>query len=62
MLGRPRALWWPYNERVNGMLKAVAKSYGGRYEGAPHNWVISAIGVKASLLAQLDGIGAVREN
>lgn len=54
-------LWWPYNERVNSMLKAVAKSFGGRYKGAPYrNWVIP-VGAKSVLLEQLDGIGAVRE-
>ncbi len=54
-------LWWPYNERVNPMLKAIAKSFGGRYKGAPYrNWVIP-VGAKSAVLDQLDGIGAVRE-
>ena len=55
-------LWWPYNERVNAMLKAIAKSFGGRYKGAPYrNWVIP-VGAKAAVLEQLAGIGAIREN
>ena len=55
-------LWWPYNERVNAMLKAIAKSFGGRYKGAPYrNWVIP-VGAKSAVLEQLDGIGAVRES
>lgn len=55
-------LWWPYNERVNPMLKAIAKSFVGRYyKGAPYrNWVIP-VGAKSAVLGQLDGIGAVRE-
>jgi competence protein CoiA len=54
-------LWWPYNERVNAMLKAIAKSFGGRYNAAYRNWVIP-VGAKSAVLAQLDGIGAIREN
>lgn len=55
-------LWWPYNERVNAMLKAIAKSFGGRYKGAPYrNWVLP-VGVKAAVLEQLQGVGAIREN
>ncbi|CRI67022.1 hypothetical protein THIOKS13330028 [Thiocapsa sp. KS1] len=43
------------------MLKAIAKSFGGRYKGAPYrNWVIP-VGAKSAVLGQLDGIGAVRE-
>jgi len=54
-------LWWPYNERVNAMLKAIAKSFGGRYNGAPYrNWVIPA-GARSAVLEQLEGIGAIRE-
>ncbi len=54
-------LWWPYNDRVNPMLKAIAKSFGGRYKGTPYrNWVIP-VGAKAAVLEQLVGIGAVRE-
>ncbi len=53
--------WWPYNERVNPMLKAIAKSFGGRWKGAPYrNWVIP-LGARSALLDQLIGIGAVRE-
>lgn len=54
-------LWWPYNENVNAMLKAIAKSFGGRYNGTYRNWVIP-VGAMAAVLAQLDGIGAVRES
>ncbi len=55
-------LWWPYNEQVNPMLKAVAKSFGGRWKGAPYrNWVIP-LGARSALLEQLLGIGAVRES
>ena len=55
-------LWWPYNDRVQAMLKAIAKSFGGRYKGAPYrNWVLP-VGAKAAVLEQLQGIGAVREN
>lgn len=55
-------LWWPYNERVNSMLKAIAKSFGGRWKGAPYrNWVIP-LGARSALLDQLLGIGAVRES
>lgn len=55
-------LWWPYNERVNPMLKAIAKSFGGRWKGAPYrNWVIP-LGARSALLDQLLGIGAVRES
>ncbi|MGE5154647.1 MAG: competence protein CoiA family protein [Bdellovibrio bacteriovorus] len=55
-------LWWPYNERVNPMLKAIAKSFGGRWKGAPYrNWVIP-LGARSALLDQLIGIGAVRES
>jgi competence protein CoiA len=55
-------LWWPYNERINAMLKAIAKSFGGRYKGAPYrNWVIPQ-GAKVALLEQLNGIGVIREN
>ena len=54
-------LWWPYNDRVNAVLKAIAKSFGGRYKGAPYrNWIIP-VGAKAALLEQLAGIGAARE-
>ena len=53
-------LWWPYNERVNAMLKAIAKSFGGRYNASYRNWILP-VGAKAALLAQLDGIGAIRE-
>lgn len=55
-------LWWPYNERVNSMLKAIAKSFGGRWKGAPsRNWVIP-LGARSALLDQLLGVGAVRES
>ncbi|WP_295459225.1 competence protein CoiA family protein [uncultured Thiodictyon sp.] len=54
-------LWWPYNERVNPMLKAIAKSHGGRYNPQYRNWVIP-VSAKAAVLEQLNGIGAVREN
>ena len=54
-------LWWPFNERVNPILKAVAKSFGGRYKGAPYrNWVLP-VAVKVALVSQLEGLGAVRE-
>jgi competence protein CoiA len=55
-------LWWPYNDRVQAMLTAIAKSFGGRYKGAPYrNWVLP-VATKAAVLEQLQGIGAVREN
>ncbi len=58
-------LWWPYfwrpyNERVNDMLKAIAKSFGGRYNGDYRNWVIP-VGAKTAVLEQLNGIGAIRD-
>lgn len=55
------SLWWPYNERVNPILKAIAKSHGGRYNPKYKNWVIP-VSAKAALLEQLNGIGAIREN
>jgi len=55
-------LWWPYNERINALLKAVAKSFGGRYKGAPYRNRVIPIGVKSAVLEQLDGIGAIRES
>jgi len=55
-------LWSPYNDQVNPMLKAIAKSFGGRWKGAPYrNWVIP-VGARSALLEQLFGIGAVRES
>ena len=54
-------LWWPYNDRVNPVLKAIAKSFGGRWNGEYRNWVIP-LGARSALLEQLLGIGAVREN
>ena len=55
-------LWWPYNQQVNPMLKAIAKSFGGRWKGAPYrNWVIPLV-ARSALLDQLLGIGAVRES
>jgi len=54
-------LWWPFNERVNAMLKAIAKSFGGRYNPKYRNWVIP-VGAKTAVLEQLKGIGAIRQN
>jgi competence protein CoiA len=54
-------LWWPYNERINAMLKAIAKAFGGRYNSSYRNWVLP-VGTKAAVLEQLERIGAVREN
>ena len=53
--------WWRPNEGVHPVLKAVAKSFGGRYNPKYHNWVLH-VGVKAALLEQLFGIGAVSQN
>jgi hypothetical protein len=54
-------LWSPYNERVNAMLKAIAKSFGGRWGPKYRNWVLP-VGVKAAVLEQLKGVGAIQEN
>ena len=53
-------LWWPYDEKVNAMLKAIAKSFGGRYNPRFKNWVIP-VTAKAAVLEQLETIGAIRE-
>ena len=42
------------------MLKAIAKSFGGRYNPKYKNWVIP-VGAKSALLEQLIGIGATAE-
>jgi competence protein CoiA len=43
------------------MLKAIAKSFGGRYNPKYRNWVIP-VGAKSVVLEQLIGIGAVQEH
>jgi hypothetical protein len=53
-------LWWSFNDNVNPALKAVARSFGGRYNPKYRNWVFP-VGVKAALLEQLFGIGAVSQ-
>lgn len=53
-------LWSSFNEQVNAVIKAIAKSLGGRYQPRYRNWVFP-VGVKTALIQQLEGIGAVRE-
>ena len=52
-------LWSSYHDQVNGMVKAVAKSVGGRWNPKYRNWVIP-VGAKSAVVAQLLGLGAVR--
>jgi len=54
-------LWWSRNDNVNPALKAVAKSFGGRYNPKYHNWVLP-VEVKAAILEQLFGLGAISQN
>ncbi|MBK1650366.1 competence protein CoiA family protein [Rhabdochromatium marinum] len=53
-------LWSAFNEQVNTIIKQMAKSLGGRYQPQYRNWVFP-VGVKATLIQQLEGVGAVRE-
>jgi len=53
-------LWSPFNEQVNAIIKAIARSLGGRYQARYRNWVF-AVGVQDALIQQLEGLGAVRE-
>ena len=50
-------LWSVWNEQVNAILKAIAKSYGGQWRAQYKNWVIPS-GAKQALLAQLRELGA----
>ncbi|NVZ10568.1 hypothetical protein HW932_14985 [Allochromatium humboldtianum] len=53
-------LWSSFNDQVNAIIKAIAKSLGGRYQPRYRNWVFP-VGVKSALISQLKGVGAVRE-
>lgn len=53
-------LWSAFHEQVNAIIKAIAKSLGGRYQKQYRNWVFP-VGVKAALIQQLEMVGAVRE-
>jgi hypothetical protein len=49
-------LWWAWNEQVNPIFKAVAKSFGGQWRPRYKNWVIP-LGSKAAIVSQLKELG-----
>jgi competence protein CoiA len=59
--GWGQCLWSAYSEQVNAIIKAIAKSLGGRYQPRYRNWVFP-VGAKPVLIQQLEGVGAVRES
>lgn len=50
-------LWSGFNEQVNPIVKAIAKSFGGQWRPQYKNWVIPSA-AKQALLTQLREVGA----